>query len=148
MGVVERDSCAVLNRLASMVEPILASHESLREENPAVETRLEVCAGSKHTDQETQRDSTEELTSRVHESVKAISAVVAGPGSKLNKADINSIADHSHEILAIAALSLRLPEAKLEVANAKLEVANTRLEVSRAGQVASEGLDASAYAQQ
>ncbi|GBP96972.1 hypothetical protein EVAR_89949_1, partial [Eumeta japonica] len=33
----------------------------------------------------------------VHDSVKAISALVAGPGSKLNKADI-SVAAYGHDI--------------------------------------------------
>ncbi|GBP42618.1 hypothetical protein EVAR_87169_1 [Eumeta japonica] len=55
-------------------------------------------------------------------------------GSKLNKADINSVAPHGHEILAVvAALNLHLAEAELEVANSRLEAANARLEASRTG---------------
>ncbi|GBP97326.1 Uncharacterized 50 kDa protein in type I retrotransposable element R1DM [Eumeta japonica] len=65
-----------------------------------------------------------ELLGRAHEAVRAIFGIVAGPGSKINKADTNSVASHGHDILAmVAALNLRLAEAELAVASAKLEAA-------------------------
>ncbi|GBP70324.1 hypothetical protein EVAR_52343_1 [Eumeta japonica] len=68
--------------------------------------------------------SKEELLGRAHESVRAIFGIVAGPGSKINKADTNSVASHGHNILAVmAALNLRLAEAELAVASAKSEAA-------------------------
>ncbi|GBP97323.1 hypothetical protein EVAR_103836_1 [Eumeta japonica] len=107
--------------------------ESPGEENPAAKARMEIRADVERADRSGQSSSKEELMNRAHESVKAISQMVAGPGSKLNKADINSIAAHGHEILAVvAALNLRLAEAELEVATSKLEAANARLEASRA----------------
>ncbi|GBP63878.1 hypothetical protein EVAR_39540_1 [Eumeta japonica] len=80
-----------------------------------------------------------ELMRRVHDSVKAISALVAGPGSKLNKADISNVAAYGHEILAVvAALNLRLAEAELQVAQAKLEAARASRTAAVSG-----GLEAS-----
>ncbi|GBP65869.1 hypothetical protein EVAR_85137_1 [Eumeta japonica] len=68
--------------------------------------------------------SKEELLGRAHEAVRAIFGIVTGPGSKINKADTNSVASHGHDILAVvAALNLRLAEAELAVASAKLEAA-------------------------
>ncbi|GBP23611.1 Retrovirus-related Pol polyprotein from type-1 retrotransposable element R1 [Eumeta japonica] len=65
-----------------------------------------------------------ELLGRAHEAVRAIFGIVAGPGSKINKADTNSVASHGHDILAVvAALNLKLAEAELAVASAKLEAA-------------------------
>ncbi|GBP05080.1 hypothetical protein EVAR_101339_1 [Eumeta japonica] len=77
------------------------------EENLAAKPRLETESDS---DPVAHRyGEKEELMRRVHESVKAISALVAGPGSKLNKADISNVAAHGHEILAVVtALNQRL----------------------------------------
>ncbi|GBP63892.1 Uncharacterized 50 kDa protein in type I retrotransposable element R1DM [Eumeta japonica] len=86
--------------------------ESPSEENPAVKPRLETESDEERTAAAPRCSEKEELMRRVHDSVKAISALVAGPGSKLNKADISNVAAYGHEILVVvAALNLRGSEA-------------------------------------
>ncbi|GBP96664.1 hypothetical protein EVAR_89989_1 [Eumeta japonica] len=98
--------------------------ESPGEENLAAKPRLETESDSEQVAAAPHYGGKEEMMRTVHDSVKAISALVAGPGSKLNKADISSVAAYGHEILAVvAALNLRLAEAELQVAQAKLEAA-------------------------
>ncbi|GBP97339.1 hypothetical protein EVAR_103852_1 [Eumeta japonica] len=89
--------------------------ESPGEENPVVKLRLETDSDEERTAAVPRYCEKEELMRRVHDSAKAISALVAGPGSKLNKADISNVAAYGHEILAVvAALNLRLAEAELQ----------------------------------
>lgn len=68
-----------------------------------------------------------ELLDQAHRAVKAILAIAAGPGSKLNKSEVNAINGYGTDIVAIVgALGLQVSTLKVQVLESEAEVVAAR----------------------